>query len=305
VLPKTLAVRHPQEWSLRVAQPMVWLQSATGWLQTLVQTLLARFLALVVPKSLTPVRDWTDQDYEELFEMAWQQGTLAASEKEIILQIIQLDRKTVTEVMKPRSHMAAISDDLTLPEMMEAARQHKHWHLPLYDDTPDTVVGLLNTKAFFLHPEKDLDEVVEFPSFVPETMNLLQLLNSLQRLHRRMAIVLDEYGGTAGLVTIEDILEEVVGEIRSEDESAEFTMEELGEGRWRVSGTMPLDEFRAVHPQLGEVPEVDTVGGLLMARLEIVPDRGQSTMYRGLRLTALKVDERRVHEVLVERVKKR
>jgi len=305
VLPKTLAVRNPKRWSLRVARPLAWLQGATGWLQTLVQSFLSRVLSLVVPGSITPQRGWTEEDFQELFELAWQQGALAASEKEIILQIINLDQKTVKDVMKPRSYLAAISDDLSVEAMIQAARQHKHWRLPIYDDTPDTIVGLLNTKALLLNPDADLEEVVEFPSFVPETMNLLQLLISLQRQRRGLAIVLDEYGGTAGLVTIEEILEEVVGEIQSEEESAGFTLEKLGEGRWRVHGALRLDDFKRECPSLGAVTDVDTIGGLLMARLEVVPQRGQSAVYRGLRLTALHVDERRVHEVLVERVKKR
>jgi putative hemolysin len=305
IFPKTLAVRDPERWSLRVAQSMVWLQKVTHGLQTLVQSVLSRVLALLVPKSMIPQRTYTEEDYQELVELAWQEGTLATSEKEIILQIIQLDRKTARDVMKPRPYMAAISDDLSIEEMMTAARRFKHRRLPIYDETPDTIVGLLNTKALLLNPDVDLSDVVEFPSFVPETMNLLQLLISLQRQQRGLAIVLDEYGGTAGLVTIEDILEEVVGKIQTEEESADFTLEKLGEGRWRVNGALRVDEFRRECPLLGEVPEADTVGGLLMARLEEVPQRDQSVVYRGLRLTALKADTRRVYEVLVERVKKR
>ena len=144
--------------------------------------------------------------------MAYQQGTLAQSEKEIILQIISLDRRTAREVMKPRSQMAAISDDLSIEEMIAAARKYKHRRLPIYDETPDTIVGILNTRALLLDPQIDLADAIEFPSFVPETMNLLQLLKSLQRQQRGLAIVLDEFGGTAGVVTMEDILEELIGQ---------------------------------------------------------------------------------------------
>ena len=146
--------------------------------------------------------------------MAYQQGALAQSEKEIILQIISLDRRTAREVMKPRSQMAAISDDLPIEEMIAAARKHKHRRLPIYDETPDTIVGILNTRALLLDPQIDLADAIEFPSFVPESMNLLQLFKSLQRQQRGLAIVLDEFGGTAGVVTMEDILEEVIGKIR-------------------------------------------------------------------------------------------
>src|SRR5439155_2223766 len=115
------------------------------------------------PESVKPHPALTDADYQELLDLAFQQGALAQSEKEIILQIIQLDRRTVKEVMKPRSQMAAISDDLSIEEMLEAARKHKHRRLPMYDETPDTIVGILNTRALLLDPQIDLADAIEFP----------------------------------------------------------------------------------------------------------------------------------------------
>jgi len=207
--------------------------------------------------------------------------------------------------MRPRSQMAAIPDDLSIEEMIEAARRYKHRRLPMYDQTPDTIVGILNTRALLLDPQIDLAEAIEFPSFVPETMNLLQLLKSLQRQQRGLAIVLDEFGGTAGLVTMEDILEEMIGEIRGEGEAQGFVMEKLGEGRWRVNATMRLEDFCREYPELGDVPDVDTMGGLLLAQLEVVPSVGQSVVLRGLKLTATAADERRVREVLVEAINRK
>ena len=119
----------------------------------------------------------------------------------------------------------------------------------MYDETPDTIVGILNTRALLLDPQIDLADAIEFPSFVPETMNLLQLFKSLQRQQRGLAIVLDEFGGTAGLVTMEDILGELVGKIHGEAETEGFVMEKLAPGRWRVSGTMRLDDFRREYPR--------------------------------------------------------
>jgi putative hemolysin len=305
VLPKTLAVRAPEDWALRVARPVLWLQSSTGWLQRRIQAFATLLLSIFVPKSGRPAATLSDEEYQELLDLAYQQGTLARSEKEIILQIVSLDRKTAKDVMKPLSQMKSISDDLSVEEMLQAARKLKHRRIPLYDETPDTIVGILNTEALLLDPQVDLSEAIEFPSFVPESMNLLQLLKSLERQQRGIAIVMDEYGGTAGLVTIEDILEEVVGEIRSETGEAGFVMEKLGEGRWRVSGTMRLEDFRREYPDLGDVQEVDTMGGLLVHLFEVVPAVGQSTVFRGLRLTAQGTDERRVREILVEVMRKK
>ncbi len=305
VLPKTLAVRAPGKWSLRVARPMAALQRLGRPLLGLVRRVNQAILRRIIPKSVQPHTTLTDAEYQELLELAYQQGTLAKTEKEIILQIISLDQKTAKDVMKPRPQMDCISDELTVEQMREAARRFKHRRLPIYDETPDTIVGVLNAQALLLNPEMELEDAIELPSFVPETMNLLQLLKSLQLQQRGLAIVLDEYGGTDGLVTIEDILEEVVGDIRGEGEPEGFVMEKLGAGRWRVNGTMRLDDFQREYPQLGDVPEVDTMGGLLVSQLEVVPTPGQSVVFRGLRLTARVADERRVRELLVEETRKR
>jgi putative hemolysin len=187
--------------------------------------------------------------------------------------------------------------------MIAAARKYKHRRLPIFDETPDTIVGILNTRALLLDPNIDLADAIEFPSFVPETMNLLQLLKALQRQQRGLAIVLDEFGGTAGIVTMEDILEEMVGKIRSESEAQGFVMEKLGPGRWRVSGLLRLDDFRREYPALHDVPEIETMGGLLTSLLDIVPSSGESATIDGLKLTAQAADERRVKELLVEVVK--
>ncbi len=300
VLPKTLAVRKPEQWSLRVARLLLVVQTFSLPLRRVAQYLNTAILNTVIPRTIQPQNALTDADYQELLEMAFQRGTLAQSEKEIILQIISLDRRTAKEVMKPRSRMAAIPDDLSIEEMIVAARKYKHRRLPMYDQTLDTIVGILNARALLLDPQIDLADAVELPSFVPETMNLLQLLKSLQRQQRGLAIVLDEFGGTAGIVTMEDILEEMIGTIRGELESEGFVMEKLAPGRWRTSGTLRLDDFRREYPPLGEVAGAETMGGLLASLLDVVPNPGESATFRGLKLTAQTTDERRVRELLVE-----
>lgn len=302
VLPKTLAVRRAEQWSVRVARPLALMLKIVLPLCRAAAKINATILQAVVPRGVQPRAILTDADYQELLEMAFQQGALAQAEKDTILQIISLDRRTAREVMKPRSQMAAIPDDLSIEEMLAAARKHRHRRLPIYDETPDTIVGVLNTRALLLDPQIDLADAIEFPSFVPESMNLLQLFKSLQRQQRGLAIVLDEFGGTAGVVTMEDILEELIGKIPGEAEAEGIVMEKLSPGRWRVAGTLRLDDFRREHPSLMDVPDVETMGGLLMSLLDVVPARGESATYCGLRLTALVADERRVREVLVEKL---
>lgn len=304
VVPKTLAVRAPEQWASRVARPMLVIQGITRPIRNVSQKINTTILAGLVPRSIKPIALAAEEEYRELIEMAFLQGTLAKSEKEIILQIIALDRQTAKDVMKPRAQMSSIPDDLSMEDMLAAARKFRHSRLPMYDETLDTIVGVLNVRALLLDHNVDLADAVEFPSFVPESMNLLQLLKSLQRQQRGLAIVLDEFGGTAGVVTMHDILEQIVGDIRGEGESEGFVMEKLGEGRWRVKGTMRIDDFRREFPLIGDVPEVDTMGGLMIAQIETVPASGETVVFRGLKLTALVADERRVREVLVETVRK-
>jgi putative hemolysin len=302
VFPKTLAVRRPERWALRVAWLLLTFQKTCTPLYVAAQWLNALFLKFVRPTS-AGATTLTDAEYQELLDMAYQQGTLGESEKEIILQIISLDQRTARDVMRPRAGMASISDDATVPEMMVAAKKFKHRRLPIYDETPDTIVGILNARALLLNPQIDLSEVIEFPSFVPETMNLLQLFQSLQKQHRGMAVVLDEFGGVAGLVTMEDILSQLVGKIHTASPPEGFVMEKIAPDHWRVSGTMRLDDFRREYPALGNAAEVETMGGLLTHLLGVVPVAGTSARFHDLKFTAQIVDERRVRELLVQRLK--
>jgi putative hemolysin len=303
VFPKTLAVRRPERWALRVGWLLLVFQKASTPVYRAAQWLNLGFIKKPALQSSAPAPALTDAEYHELLDMAYRQGTLAESEKEIILQIISLDQRMARDVMRPRAGMACISDDATVEEMIAAARKFRHRRLPIYDETPDTIVGILNTRALLLDPKIDLSEVIEFPSFVPETMNLLQLFQSLQKQHRGLAVVLDEFGGVAGLVTMEDILGELVGKIHASAQPEGFVMEKISPGRWRVNGTMRLDDFRREFPALGEVAEVETMGGLLTHLLGVVPNAGESATFRDLKLSAQIVDERRVRELLVQRLK--
>jgi CBS domain containing-hemolysin-like protein len=298
-----LAVRRPERWALRVGWLLLVFQKISTPVYRAAQWLNSGFIKKPALQTSAPAPALTDAEYQELLDMAYRQGTLAESEKEIILQIISLDQRMARDVMRPRAGMACISDDATVEEMIAAARKFRHRRLPIFDETPDTIVGILNTRALLLDPQIDLSEVIEFPSFVPETMNLLHLFQSLQKQHRGLAVVLDEFGGVAGLVTMEDILGELVGKIHTTTEPEGFVMEKISAGRWRVNGTMRLDDFRREFPALGEVAEVETMGGLLTHLMGVVPKTGESAAFRDLKFTAQIVDERRVRELLVQRLK--
>ncbi len=300
VAPKTLAVRAPEFWALRVARPCSWFLLAITPVLDITQKLTDFLVGVIIPKSVKPMPALTDEEYAELIEMAFQQGALGSSEKQIILQILSLDRKTAADAMRPRSTLYVVSDEETHGDMVKAARESRHSRVPIYDETPDTIVGILNTRILLTSPESDIADAIELPSFVPASMNLLQLLNSLQRQKRGMAVVLDEFGGTAGIVSMEDILETVLGRVRVRGHDSGFIFERIKEGSWRVSGQMRLEDFRREYPELAEVEEVDTMGGLIVGILEVVPKMGDQAQCGRLRLIATRVDERRVLEMLVE-----
>jgi len=302
VLPKTLAVRRPERWAVRVAWLMFIIEKTSKPFHRVAQWMITALFKKAIQPSTASAK-LTDAEYQELLDMALQQGTLAETEKEIILQIISLDQRVARDVMRPRASMAAISDDASVEDMISTAKIFQHRRIPIYDDTPDTIVGILNTRALLLDPKIELADAIEFPSFVPETMNLLQLFRALQKQQRGMAIVLDEFGGTAGIVTMEDILAELVGKHRALSQPEGFVMAKLAPGRWRVNGTMRLEDFRREFPALQEVAEVETMGGLLTHLLGVVPDKEESAIFSGLRLTAHVTDGRRVNELLVQRVK--
>jgi len=299
VLPKTIAVRSPQRWAVIVAPAVILLKTLTRPVLRLVRGAIDGMLSWVIPASAKPA-PITDEEYRELLDMAVQQGALGHSEREIIAQLITLDRKCARDVMRPRATMAAVPDDLTPEALVAEARRLKHRRLPMYDETPDAIVGVLNTQKFLLDPEHRLDEAMEFPSFVPETMNLLRLFQALQRQRRNLAIVMDEFGGVAGVVRMEEILAELLGEVAGPAVVPGFVFEKLGPGKWRASGSMRLEDFRREYPALPEVAGVETLAGLLLTALDIVPAAGESAVVHGLRLTATVVEPRRVQELLVE-----
>lgn len=302
VTPKALGVRSPETWAVRVAEPLWIFVSLTRPVRKVAQTCVDGLVERLVPRSAKVPSGVSDDEYADLIELAHQQGTLGEGEKEILLQVLSLDQRTARDVMQPRSRMVLLPDDLPMERMVAEARRSGHHWIPLYDETPDNVVGVLNTRTLLLDPSPtpDLFMAMEFPSFIPESMNLLALFESMQRQHRGVAIVLDEYGGTAGLLTLQDILASVVGPIRREGEAQGFVFERLAPGRWRVHGAMRVDDFRREYPALTPPGDVETMAGLVLWLADVVPAVGGVFRHQGLRLTVRQADERRIRELLVE-----
>ncbi len=302
IVPKILGIRSPEKWVVRLAKPVWVFQKITLPVHSISQKLVDFAIRICIPNNINPNPKLSDEEFAELIDLAYRQGVIERSEREILNEIIKLDQKTAEEVMKPRSEMVCIQDTSDLNQMISYSKRDNYTRIPIYNETPDNVVGILNTRKLLLQPDDDVSEAIEFPSFVPSTMNLMNLLQSLQKQRRGLAIVLDEFGGTAGLITIEDILEELVGEMREEGEQIEFTVEKLHWNRWRVNGTLLIEDFQNVIPELKAIPEVDTMGGLVAALNEVVPKIGESLKHCSLELTVVSADERRVKELIVKRL---
>lgn len=302
IFPKTIAVRSPQKWSVRVARftlLILIIAKPFNRITNEIKQLIVKVLSPVYPRSSQRL---TDSEYREMVEVAFQHGAVGLSEKEIILRIIALDRRMAHEVMRPRAEMSCVSDEATVEEMIQAAKKYKYRRLPIYDETPDTIVGILNARALLLDPNADLSEVIEMPSFVPSTMNLLKLFKSFQRQKRGLAIVLDEFGGTAGIVTVSDILEEVIGKFAREGETPGFIIESIEKGRWRVSGSARIEDFQRQCPEFKGFMDADTMGGLVVAKMEFVPPTGTELIHDGFKIKVTKADERKVSELVVEKI---
>ncbi|MAT10434.1 MAG: hypothetical protein CMM02_05425 [Rhodopirellula sp.] len=303
IIPKTLTLKAPHHWVLFPAKPIYLFHLIMRPLGLLAEKISNKSSNLLIPKGIKSNLITTEEEFAELIDWAYQQGVLERSEREMMIEIIKLDQKTAEEVMKPRSEMICIEDDALIDDMISAAKKYKYTRLPIFNDKPDNIVGILNTRKLLLQPKEDLSESIEFPSFVPASMNLMDLLKSLQTQRRGLAIVLDEFGGTAGLITIEDVLEELVGEMREEGEKAEFTIEKLNRNRWRVNGNLPIDDFKKIAPDFFSLKDVDTMGGLITALKEVVPKNGQSARMNDFELTVVASDERRVKELIVKKIR--
>jgi CBS domain containing-hemolysin-like protein len=228
----------------------------------------------------------------------------------MINAVIELGGRRVHEVMVPRVSIVGIRADATFEEAIDIVVEEGHSRIPAYENSLDEVVGILYAKDLLPYLKSDaaprpaLRKLLRAPVLVPESMTIDDLLHELQRRKVHIAIVLDEYGGTAGIVTIEDLLEEIVGEIQDEYDVEEPMVVRLSENEARFDGRADVDELRElfdIQLDLEDEEEYDTIGGLLYHRMSGVPSPGDTIEVDGLRLTVETTDGRRVGKVLVVR----
>ncbi len=310
LVPKTLALAHAERYALALARPVEVLGillSPLVWLLTTITHGITRLLGVRdVPDDAI-----TSEELRILVERGGEQGTIEAEEEQMIGGVLELGERRVHEVMVARVDIVALPVEASLDEIVQTIVAGGHSRIPVYDGSIDNVVGLLYAKdllPFLVGDDRppSIRGLVRTPLFVPESMLVDDLLHSLQRGRVHIAIVLDEHGGTAGLVSIEDLIEEIVGEIQDEyDEEEPLMIVPLGEDEARVDGRADVDDLLEHFDATLEgddQEEFDTVGGLVYHYVGGVPKVGDRVAVAGLRLTVEATDGRRVRTVHVARV---
>lgn len=246
-----------------------------------------------------------EQEVEALIEVGERQGLLEAEEGKMMRGIVDLDETLVREIMTPRTAIVALEADLSVTQARRTVLEAGHSRLPVYSGTIDNIVGVLHSRDLFQAwaSEEDRQSVGRYvrPAiFVPETLCAADLLAEMRQ-KTQIALVVDEYGGIAGVVTLEDVLEEIVGDIRDEHDDEEELIRREADGCWVVDAVAHVDELESLFQvQFGE-REFDTVGGLVVSGFGRVPRAGETLRTHGLELEVLQADNRRVRKVRVRR----
>lgn len=247
----------------------------------------------------------TDEEIEAFIDVGTREGILEPEQGEWLWSIVDFRDTAVRSVMTPRIDMICSPVDSSLDALAERFIESGHSRIPLYQDSIDNIVGILHIRDL-LRASRDTGppppkELIKPPLFVPETKPLGELLKELQARFQQVAIVVDEYGGTAGLVTVEDLIEEIVGEIMDEHEALAAELEPLEGGGYRLDGRAHIELLDELFQVEVEEPEYETVAGLIFSALGHVPQMGESVDCFGLRFTVEAVADRRIQTVRVEK----
>jgi CBS domain containing-hemolysin-like protein len=275
-----------------------------------------RLIALVTGRNHEPtLREQLEEKIIEHEEEAAEEGEaeeddgdLSASERTMLRNLLHFSEHRVDDVMVPRSDILGIPEDASFAEAVAAFAEHGHSRMPVYRETLDNITGMIHIKDVFavLAEGKErpgsLEAFVRQPRFVPQSMGVMELLEEMRRTRTHLAIVIDEYSGTEGLVTIEDLVEEIVGEIEDEhDDAPEALFSEVAPGIWEADARTELDDIAdALDPKLADVEEdIDTLGGLAFVIAGQVPQAGEMLFHQesGWTIEVIDADERRVTRV--------
>jgi CBS domain containing-hemolysin-like protein len=327
IAPKTLAKRHPVRLSLAVI-PLVQALSIAMWpVATVVTRATNGFFRLFGGKGTEGTPAVTSEEIEYLIEMGTREGVLDEVKEELLNSVLEFADRVTKEIMVPRTRMAAIDRAATPEELFRIVTENPYSRMPVYEGSVDNVVGVLLVREI-IHDLRvgraiAIDRHLKPAFFVPEAMKISRLLKEMQRRKTHLAIVVDEFGGTSGIVTLEDVIEEIVGEIQDEADVEAAPVKTVSPGLWLADASIPLHDLEAFlndeparagtgEEELAEVappPEVrfpeegdyETLGGFVTATAGRVPAVGAVVTWDGLTFTVRGGDERRVTKVEIAR----
>ena len=253
----------------------------------------------------------TEDELKYIIESIEEEGVLEEAESEMVQSALEFDEKTVFEILTPRVDVVAIDIDDPKDEIRKLIVEERFSRIPVYRDSIDNIIGILHTRDYLEAlaggEEPDIEKLLSEPFFVYKTRRLAALLSDMKRKHTHIAVVADEYGGMLGIVTMEDLLEELVGEIWDEDEEEELLCRRIGEDCYEVSGDMALDDLL----ELFGIPEKEvettshSVGGWVTETLGSIPEKSQKLEISGLVMRVLDISEQRINKLIVKKSKEK
>jgi len=303
--PKTYAASDPEKVALRLAPAGKWISAVFYPLVRVLLFVSNGVIRAFGGQTLKGGPFVTEGDIKTLVTVAEEQDVIEEEEKKLIHSIFEFGDTVVREVMVPRTDMVMLEENASMEEALETILKTGFSRIPVYRKDFDHIVGVLYAKDLLPYLKRGqsdarVGDLVREAYFVPESKRVLELLTELRTMTIHMAIVLDEYGGTSGLVTIEDLLEEIVGEIFDEYDSATQMFESLGDGRYAIDARISIDDLNELLGTTLPAHEWDTLGGLMYNLMGKIPKQGEAVTFEGMRLTAQKVIGRRIHKVLLE-----
>ena len=291
-----LAVAAPVRAFFLVARPLVWvLQKSTEWVLGL----------FGVEPPGADIEVYSEPELKMLVSSATEHGELEAGEQEMLYKVFDFADKEASDVMVPRPEVVAIAIDLPPEEALAVTLDSPYTRYPVYTGSLDSIVGILHVRDLFtaLHDrglaDVQLSEVMRPAYMVPETKDLAALLTEFRRQNQHMAIVVDEYGGMEGIVTLEDLLEEIVGEIEDEFDLPDESVEQVDEDTIRIDGTFPIDDFNEEFGAELPVEDYHTIGGFVFGQLGRVPEPGDEVAHDGLEFRVDEVEGTRIDRLTV------
>ena len=292
--------RHPEVWSMRLAP---YVRSTTGALSPFLVLPLA--IGRRKGEAQEPMSTVTEEELKIMVDAGHEGGVLEGDERQMIYSIFELGDTLVREIMLPRIYINALEVSTPLSEVVEALIKSGHSRMPVYEESVDNILGLLYAKDLLrVWNEADsLRQLLRPATFVPEAKKVDELLEEMQEQHVHMAMVVDEYGGIAGLVTLEDIFEEIVGEIQDEyDQSEEAPYLQVGDGEYVFQGRVDIKDFNEVMGSQLPTEETETLGGFIYEQVGRVPVSGENLQVGDISLTIEQVTRRRIRKVRAKKL---